>query len=211
MLYRHTPGCRHVSTGGRVRRWRRRICINDRGHHGPHLWARRHVALLEVTLPLFKPWAGVEPERCTRREVPRPHKPLVALLVPPLSNTRCTASRPTATREDPRRAAEQTQQRPRLPLVLAMSIRCVYARGYECSIGPAWVARARAEPRLRPEARLRRLLRSRQAAPVRAGVRHAGQIGQRRQGDARRGGARPDLNASATPSPRSGGARSRNG
>src|SRR6266540_2809315 len=60
---------------------------HERGPDRPHLWARGHVALLEVTLPLFKPWAGVEPERRTRREVPRPHKPLVALLVPPLSNT----------------------------------------------------------------------------------------------------------------------------
>jgi len=35
----------------------------------------------------------------------------------------------------------------------------VYARSYECSPHPPWLARSRAKPRLRPQARLRQLLR----------------------------------------------------
>ena len=96
--------------------------------------------------------------------------------------------------------------------LLAARIRSVYSPGYERSPDPARPARARAEPRLRPQARLRRLLRPRQAAAVRPGLRHARPAGPRRQGGGRRGRARARARtASATSSPSRARPRSRPG
>ena len=99
---------------------------------------------------------------------------------------------------------------------LRAALRGVYTqcilRRYECAPHPPGPARARAEPRLRPQARLRHLLRAGQAAAVRAGLRDARPAGPGRQG---RWPARPSRargrTASATSSPRPGGRRSTRG
>src|SRR5256885_17134987 len=70
--------------------------------------------------------------------------------------------------------------------VLTERIHSLYTESSELGSGdPSWLARAGAEPRLRPQARLRRLLRTGQTPAIRAGVRHPGPAGSRRKGGRR--------------------------
>src|SRR5579863_9836979 len=62
---------------------------------------------------------------------------------------------------------------PRLPGLLSKRILLEYSPGYECSADAARPPRAGAKPRLRPETRLRRVLRPGPAAAVQPGLRDA--------------------------------------
>src|SRR5579872_5203173 len=77
--------------------------------------------------------------------------------------------------------------RPETVELLLKRILLGYSPGYECSADVARPARAWAKPRVRPEARLRRVLRPGQAPALQPGVRDAVPAGQGRQGAGRAG------------------------
>src|SRR6266513_3393718 len=84
---------------------------------------------------------------------------------------------------NPEKPICQTRLGARLLNVYTQCLLRVYASSHERSPDPPRLARAAADPRLRPQARLRHLLRPGEAAAVRPGIRHAQQAGPRRQGE----------------------------